>query len=471
MRFMINIFIYLLINKMDVNVAILVDAKNEYTTQLQNILRPHLYEGLIAVYNKGKNDIVKSNNVKSSVFKNFQDNLSLIPQWNQDIIETEAMRIRTESKCDWLDDLITAIFVSNVRILTAIKNIKSKQEIKIKVPNYSHFVHSCYYQCAIDFYKNPYLFDDSIRKSEIQSNMRTSLEIINNCIINTIRKLLPIKLILNKYLETSVEEEEILSDSDADATKNLKKYRLKNNDSDIEDEDGDDEGENDGEGDCEDVYEGDRDDENNSSEEEQDNLDLDDHELDNDQGLDQVSDDKQELDHVQESESQEINNNLNIVDNIVDNIMPFSEQNLVTNPELINEQKSVDPELVKELEQEQFVNSTSINEQELVQNPLSVSEYAGIDQNLVQTPELVVDDQEIIDNPVLDLSDEREIKIRTPVPDNEKIHKDIIQQYLNNTRRGVFIRKVKKKKIKKNNTKWRFLNKLKRKIFFLINVI
>ena len=114
-------------------------AKNEYTKQLQNILRPHLYEGLVAVYNKGKSD---TKNVKSSVFKNFQDNLSLIPQWNQDIIETEAMRIRRESKCDWLDDLITAIFVSNVRILTAIKNIKSKQEIKIKVPNYSHFVHS-----------------------------------------------------------------------------------------------------------------------------------------------------------------------------------------------------------------------------------------------------------------------------------------------------------------------------------------
>ena len=229
---------------MDVNVAILVDAKNEYTKQLQNILRPHLYEGLVAVYNKGKSD---TKNVKSSVFKNFQDNLSLIPQWNQDIIETEAMRIRTESKCDWLDDLITAIFVSNVRILTAIKNIKSKQEIKIKVPNYSHFVHSCYYQCAIEFYKNPYLFDDTIRKSEIQSNMRTSLEIINNCIINTIRKLLPIKLILNKYLETSVEEEN-LSDTDADAntTKNLKKYRLKNNDSDSDSED---EGEDDYEGD------------------------------------------------------------------------------------------------------------------------------------------------------------------------------------------------------------------------------
>ena len=124
---------------------------------------------------------------------------------------------------------------------------------------------------------------------------------------------------------------------------------------------------------------------------------------------------------------------------------------------MINDHVSVSPELVKE--QQRFINSMSVNEQDLVPNPVS-------DPNLINEDELVSNTESInnqdtidnpvdnlvdnpIDNPVLDLSEEREIKIRTPVPDNEKIKKELIQQYFNNSKRGVFIRKVKKKKNKK----------------------
>ena len=35
-----------------------------------------------------------------------------------DIINEECAKIIDESKCDWLDELITAVFVSHTRILT-----------------------------------------------------------------------------------------------------------------------------------------------------------------------------------------------------------------------------------------------------------------------------------------------------------------------------------------------------------------
>ena len=60
--------------------------------------------------------------------KYFQDLLSQIPKWNQEIIDTEVNRIITDSGCDWLDDLITAVFVSHTKILTSIQVGKRKKK-------------------------------------------------------------------------------------------------------------------------------------------------------------------------------------------------------------------------------------------------------------------------------------------------------------------------------------------------------
>mgnify|MGYP000940316682 CR=1 FL=1 len=39
---------------MDINIAVLVDAKNEYTKQLQNMLTPQLYDGFSKMFNDAK---------------------------------------------------------------------------------------------------------------------------------------------------------------------------------------------------------------------------------------------------------------------------------------------------------------------------------------------------------------------------------------------------------------------------------
>ena len=195
---------------MNVNVAILVDAKNEYTKQLQKLIVPELYNGFEKIYNDEPN--------------NFQNNLTKIPQWNQEFIEIETDRILKKTECTWIDQLLTAIFVSNVKILTAVKNKKSVPQIELRVPVLSQFIHKCYYEGAREFYKNSYLFDKTLRNSERQINMRSSLKIIEESISEAIRRLLPIRQILNNYLTTSVEEDE-LSDDDI-ANKKVKKYKM-----------------------------------------------------------------------------------------------------------------------------------------------------------------------------------------------------------------------------------------------------
>ena len=156
---------------MEDNITVLVDAKLEYTKQLTNILVPFIYEGIKSIYDSTIN-ICKMNNDRS-VLMRFQEQLSLIPKWNQDIINEEYDRITSDSGCDWLDELVTAVFLSHTKILAAIKSGNKKNKINLKIPKIDHFIHKCYIESAREIWKNPYLFSEIVIQSDYQRNMMT----------------------------------------------------------------------------------------------------------------------------------------------------------------------------------------------------------------------------------------------------------------------------------------------------------
>ena len=183
------------------NLAILVDAKTEYTKQLVNIISPNIFVGIKNIYNQCK---LKCDG--SDVLYEFQILLSEIPKWNQEVINKEYDTLVEVSHCDWLEDLLTAVFVSHTRILTSINFNKNKNKINLKIPKVDHFIHLCYIEVARSFWKNPYLFDDTISKFEYQRNRRDAERIIDNTINETIRKQLPVKHILKEYLGNEFKE-------------------------------------------------------------------------------------------------------------------------------------------------------------------------------------------------------------------------------------------------------------------------
>ena len=162
----------------DGNLAILVDAKTEYTKQLVSIISPFIYNGIKKIYFEAKEDCFERD-VITDTLRIFQKKLSEIPKWNQEIIDTECSDIISESKCDWLEDLIMAVFVSHTRILTSINFNKSKNKVNLKIPKVDHFIHQCYIEVARCFWKNPYLFDDTINKYEFQRNRREAETLID----------------------------------------------------------------------------------------------------------------------------------------------------------------------------------------------------------------------------------------------------------------------------------------------------
>ena len=187
------------------NISLLVDAKTEYTNQLVSLLTKPLYEGFKSLFDDAV-EVCNNNNQEGAELKTFQNLLGRIPQWNQEIIDNECERIKVSSKCEWLEDLISAVFVSHTRVLT---NMNSKNKINLSVPKLSKFIHKVYINIARQFWKNPFLFSsDGISQFEYQKNIRECEIIISDSVHESIRILLPVKNILKEYLGGTNNEQE-----------------------------------------------------------------------------------------------------------------------------------------------------------------------------------------------------------------------------------------------------------------------
>jgi len=191
----------------DGNLAVLVDAKTEYTKQLVNILKSNIYFIFLEIFETCKEEC-KVNKIPKKVFVEFQQKMKDIPSWNNEVINSHCETIIKHSRCDWIDELITAVFVSHTRILTSINFSKTKGKIDLNIPKTNHFIHKCFVDVARYFWKNSYLFDENVNKFDYQKNRRESELLIETSINETIRRELPVKNILRKYLQNDEPEPE-----------------------------------------------------------------------------------------------------------------------------------------------------------------------------------------------------------------------------------------------------------------------
>jgi len=204
----------------------IVEIKDEYTTFLINIITPLLYEGLKSIYNNALtfySDLEQKRQEDPSIenpgiLKIFQLCLKEIPSLNSHVIDEETKRLKEMSKCsEWFDDLVKAVVKSNIVLLTF--NIDKKPS-KIVDEKYheridtNDFVHKCYIECARMFYNYPELFWHEYNTLEIKRNQREICDIIKKAIKESIRKMLPMKLILKEFLKNDYLQENTWDISD-----------------------------------------------------------------------------------------------------------------------------------------------------------------------------------------------------------------------------------------------------------------
>jgi hypothetical protein len=182
----------------------LVETKNEYTTHLINILTPLVFEGILSIYKEAQ-EIAGPDNV----LKIFQTFLKRIPKWNQVIIEKETNRIINSSQSyGWLGDLIKATLKANLIVLMYNPTVKSQTKLDNSFYQniiVNDFIHKVYIECAREIWNNPYLLYHNYPPIEIKRNQRDCMNIIKDCIKEAIRKLLPVKHILQIYLGEEME--------------------------------------------------------------------------------------------------------------------------------------------------------------------------------------------------------------------------------------------------------------------------
>ena len=205
----------------DSSAAIYSEAKSEYTGQLVFNFQPTLLRFFLDRFAEVKTLPNVTSKAKSALSA-FQDSLSQIPEWNLDKVHSETTRLLEAIQCDYMEDLITAVFIAHTKILSAIRlHSKPRRKINITVPKADHFIHRTMSECSRFLWSNVYLFDDTVSSVDRQKNMNEVNRLLENGILQAIRNLLPVKSILRDSLQEDDSEAIQVNMQDNDASEHM----------------------------------------------------------------------------------------------------------------------------------------------------------------------------------------------------------------------------------------------------------
>jgi hypothetical protein len=202
-----------------------------------------MYAQLMQIYNMSENKKTKPN--KQVVFQNL---LATTKEWSRDRIEKETNRIRKGCDTDIFDLLIKATIKSNITLFTCGYSMRENAELFVTYYNkidIGDVIHKCYIYTSKRFYNNPELFvvrDIIVNKNPENKNISEVSEIspcnikeikrlINEGISEGIWKSLPLKDVLNGYLNLKpIYEDTNLEDLAVVKSNNLKSQLGKESD-------------------------------------------------------------------------------------------------------------------------------------------------------------------------------------------------------------------------------------------------
>lgn len=183
------------------NLTILVAARDEYDEKMSNVMLPHVVSVFVEMYNRAKED---SKGNKTLIL--FQEYLRDIKNWNQGVLKSHTDSI--SEACSYFKQLLTAVFVGHVKVLTSVRLKDETQKISIKLPKMEEFVFRVFEENAKIIYKNPYFMQEHHNNED---DLFVHLQDINNKAIKVvIKSMVPIQQILETYMNAgNVDEHEI----------------------------------------------------------------------------------------------------------------------------------------------------------------------------------------------------------------------------------------------------------------------
>lgn len=173
------------------NLNILVEAKKEYTGELCKIMCPQI----ISVFDDMLKEAEK-NSKRGEVVMNFQKYLKEVKDgWTEHMVKKHVDSL--VNTCGWFRDLLAAVFVSHVKILSAVRLKAENKKIALTLPTNGEFVHACYENCARYIYNHTELYTQESVESKRDKELT---KIFTECIEETIRSQIPVQKILQTYI-------------------------------------------------------------------------------------------------------------------------------------------------------------------------------------------------------------------------------------------------------------------------------
>ena len=183
------------------------ESRNEWCARLVSTLTPLIIGGTRSIFNESWKLCVE-NDESNKYLMTFQNLLSRVPKWNNEIIEEERKRIMERSGCNYLEDLITCVHIIQLKVLTCVRVGNKQKKIDISIPKLDSFIHKVYINVARKVYSNVYLFDKNVSPLQGQKNNRELENMVQESILISIRESIPTEAIIRAYMDESVEQEE-----------------------------------------------------------------------------------------------------------------------------------------------------------------------------------------------------------------------------------------------------------------------
>jgi len=180
-------------------------VKQSLRENLSRVLIPHVADGLWSIYDNAKTACMR-NKQPSEILKTFQNLLTRVPQWTEEILNTEVARIEKVSKCEYMDDLLLGVFVSYIRAFATLQQSEESHiNVEFERPSLSKFIFTLYKSAARKSWSNAYLFKTVDVSSEQQSRNRRDIEtMLGGTLDEVIDSFIPWKDISKAYFQSRV---------------------------------------------------------------------------------------------------------------------------------------------------------------------------------------------------------------------------------------------------------------------------
>ena len=178
---------------------ILVEAKREYIGQLCLLMCPVMIETFETMYEEAYK-LTKGR----KVLVMYQKLLKEVPNWSDAMSKQHTDNI--SNRCAWFNDLLAAVFVSCVKILSAVRLNKDNKKISLKLPTNEVFIQTCYNSAAKDLYRDPYIYHETQNEHTRNDKLYERFCI---CIETSVKELIPVQQILQTYMSQTQEGQDL----------------------------------------------------------------------------------------------------------------------------------------------------------------------------------------------------------------------------------------------------------------------